>query len=158
MIAGRYRIIEPLGRGSFAAAYRCEDTRDGGDVVVKLYDLKRSSWRLLTAFERETAVLETLTHPAIPRYVEHGQLPEGRLMLVQSCAPGKSLADCRVSRSLTAFCSSVQEANRALEDARRREADVRQKFDEAKLALKQLLDVDPSMDVDDDSRPAPRLN
>jgi hypothetical protein len=53
---------------------------------------------------------------------------------------------------------AVQEANRALEDARRREADVRQKFDEAKLALKQLLDVDPSMDVDDDSRTAPRLN
>ena len=54
---------------------------------------------------------------------------------------------------------SVQEANRALEEARRREADVRQKFDEAKLALKQLLDVDPSLDVDDDStRPVPRLN
>ncbi len=53
---------------------------------------------------------------------------------------------------------SVQEANRALEEARRREAEVRQKFDEAKLALKQLLDVDPSMDVDDDSRTAPRLN
>ena len=93
MIAERYRVIEPLGKGSFADAFRCEDTQGGGDVVVKLYDLKRSSWRLLTAFEREAAVLETLTHPAIPRYVEHRQLPDGRLMLVQSRAPGKSLAD-----------------------------------------------------------------
>jgi hypothetical protein len=53
---------------------------------------------------------------------------------------------------------SVQEAQRTLEEARRREAEVRQKFDEAKLSLKQLLDVDPSMDVDEDSRTAPRLN
>lgn len=54
---------------------------------------------------------------------------------------------------------SVQEANRTLEEARRREAEVRQKFDEAKLALKQLLDVDPALDIEDDSgRTAPRLN
>jgi hypothetical protein len=92
-IAGRYRVVEPLGKGSFADAYLCHDTQGGGDVVVKLYDLKRSSWHLLTAFEREAAVLETLSHPAIPRYVEHRQLPDGRLILVQSRAPGKSLAE-----------------------------------------------------------------
>ena len=53
----------------------------------------------------------------------------------------------------------VQEAHRALDEARRRETEVRGKFDEAKLALKQLLDVDPSVSEDDDSgRAVPRLN
>jgi hypothetical protein len=45
----------------------------------------------------------------------------------------------------------VREAHRALEDARKGEEDLRRKFDEAKLALKDLLDVDPSPGGDIDS-------
>lgn len=92
-IEGRYRILAPLGRGAFAVAYRCEDLREGGEVVVKLYDLGGKSWSLLTSFEREAAVLAQLAHPSIPRYVEHAQLSDGRFMLVQSYAGGRSLAE-----------------------------------------------------------------
>lgn len=45
----------------------------------------------------------------------------------------------------------VKEAYRALEDARKGEEDLRRKFDDAKLALKDLLDVDPSPGGDIDS-------
>lgn len=44
----------------------------------------------------------------------------------------------------------VKDAHRALEEARQREEQLRQKFDEAKLALKQLLDVDPAPGAGED--------
>jgi eukaryotic-like serine/threonine-protein kinase len=91
-LPARYRVISQLGRGAFAVAYRCEDTEAGGDVVVKLYELRGRGWSLLTSFEREAAVLSELSHPAIPRYLAHAQLPNGRLMLVQGYATGRSLA------------------------------------------------------------------
>ena len=49
----------------------------------------------------------------------------------------------------------VKDAHRALEDARKGEEELRRKFDEAKLALKQLLDVDPAPDADVSSSHAP---
>jgi hypothetical protein len=49
----------------------------------------------------------------------------------------------------------VKEAHRTLEDARKGEEELRQKFDEAKLALKQLLDVDPAPDADVSSSHSP---
>jgi hypothetical protein len=49
----------------------------------------------------------------------------------------------------------VKDAHRALEDARKGEEELRQRFDEAKLALKQLLDVDPVPDADASSSHAP---
>jgi hypothetical protein len=91
-IEGRYRDVESLGRGAFAQAYRCRDSQTGNLVVLKVYDLKQRSWSVLKAFEREAAVLEALAHPAIPSYVEHQHLPDGRFMLVQSYVPGTSLA------------------------------------------------------------------
>lgn len=92
-VPSRYRVIAELGRGAFATAYRCEDTLGGGEVVVKLYDLRERAWSLLTSFEREAAVLSGLSHAAIPKYLAHEQLPDGKLMLVQSYAPGRSLAE-----------------------------------------------------------------
>lgn len=92
-LPSRYRMISQLGRGAFAAAYRCEDTEGGGEVVVKLYELREAAWSLLTSFEREAAVLAQLSHVAIPQYLAHAQLPDGRLMLVQSYAQGRSLGD-----------------------------------------------------------------
>jgi eukaryotic-like serine/threonine-protein kinase len=91
-IPSRYRVVGMLGRGAFAVAYRCEDVESGEDVVVKLYELRERAWSVLTSFEREAAVLAELSHPAIPRYHAHAQLADGRLMLVQSHAPGRSLA------------------------------------------------------------------
>jgi hypothetical protein len=92
-VPSRYRVIAPLGRGAFAVAYHCEDTETAEHVVVKLYELRDRAWSLLTSFEREAAVLAELSHPAIPRYLAHSQLPGGRLMLVQSYAAGRSLAE-----------------------------------------------------------------
>ena len=49
----------------------------------------------------------------------------------------------------------VKDAHRALDEAREREEDLREKFDQAKLALKQLLDVDPSPNAEGEGVHAP---
>ncbi len=49
---------------------------------------------------------------------------------------------------LEAAVAQVKDAFRTLEDARTREDELRKKFDEAKLALKHLLDVEPAADQD----------
>jgi len=59
---------------------------------------------------------------------------------------------------LEAAVTLVKDAHRALEDARKGEEDLRRRFDEAKLALKQLLDVDPSPGAEVDSSHAPKFN
>ncbi len=60
-------------------------------------------------------------------------------------------------RELEAAVTLVKDAQLALEDARKREADLRHGFDEAKMALKQLLDVEPA-DVSETAQPSPRFN
>jgi hypothetical protein len=56
---------------------------------------------------------------------------------------------------LEAAVALVKDAHRALEDARKGEDELRQRFDEAKLALKQLLDVEPAPDADVSSSHSP---
>jgi hypothetical protein len=59
---------------------------------------------------------------------------------------------------LEAAVTLVKDAHRALDDARRREAELRQKFDESKLALKRLLDVDPAPEAETDSSSSEKFN
>jgi hypothetical protein len=56
---------------------------------------------------------------------------------------------------LEAAVTLVKDAHRALDEAREREQDLRRRFDEAKLSLKQLLDVEPSPGTEIDGGDAP---
>ena len=83
-----------LGRGSFGTTYECE--RPDGDVValkvLALRDLR--NWKALQLFEREAKILKSLSHPAIPEYVDYFEIDtEGdvKFCLVQRIAPGESL-------------------------------------------------------------------
>lgn len=83
-----------LGRGSFGTTYECE--RPDGDVValkvLALRDLQ--NWKALQLFEREAKILKSLSHPAVPEYVDYFEIDtEGdvKFCLVQRIAPGESL-------------------------------------------------------------------
>lgn len=83
-----------LGRGSFGTTYECE--RPDGDVValkvLALRDMR--NWKALQLFEREAKILKSLSHPAIPEYVDYFEIDtEGdvKFCLVQRIAPGESL-------------------------------------------------------------------
>jgi hypothetical protein len=71
------------------------DLRTGGAVVVKELSLAGASdWKAVDLFRREAAVLASLDHPRIPRYVDHFEREEGtELFLVQTYVQGRPLAE-----------------------------------------------------------------
>ena len=45
---------------------------DARDVAIKALSLRRmTGWKQLELFEREAKVLESLSHPGIPRYINY---------------------------------------------------------------------------------------
>ena len=87
-------IRSVLGRGSFGTTYEAE-LRDGTMVAVKVLALRdMKSWKALELFEREAKTLKSLSHPAIPEYVDYFEIDSDgdvKFCLVQRIAPGESL-------------------------------------------------------------------
>jgi hypothetical protein len=93
--------------------------------------------------------------PKAQRTKEPATAPAARLSEAQSEVQRCWEDYCSRRAELEAAVVVVKEAHSALEDARKGEEELRRKFDEAKLALKQLLDVDPSPDADASSMHSP---
>lgn len=89
----RYRLDGPLGHGGQAQTLAATDTVTGAAVVVKVFHLAGADgWKRFELFERECAVLRSLEHPSIPRYVEHGgDEGAGVFYLVMQRARGETL-------------------------------------------------------------------
>ncbi len=96
LVAGRYRLLERLGRGSSGTTWRAEDPGGRGVAIkaVPLAEVEDPKARELV--EREVRVLRELSHPGIPAYVQHvvmGLEPAATLWLVQELVDGPSLAE-----------------------------------------------------------------
>lgn len=89
----RYRLGELLGRGGQAQTYLAHDTERDTPVAVKVFRLADDqSWKGFELFERECRVLRSLSHEAIPDYVEHGgDEAAGTYYLVMQFIDGDSL-------------------------------------------------------------------
>ncbi|KAL4447566.1 hypothetical protein ABPG75_004785, partial [Micractinium tetrahymenae] len=101
LLGGRYEVAELLGQGGNGMTYLCRDTDRGHDVAVKCLSLRRQEWhnlrdwKQLDLFEREAAVLRSLEHPGIPRYLacfEQDAERDRAFFLVQEAVQGASLA------------------------------------------------------------------
>jgi serine/threonine protein kinase len=69
---GRYVIVGLLGRGGQATTWDATDRADGRAVAIKQFDVGGArTWKDLELAEREARVLSELSHPLLPRYVEH---------------------------------------------------------------------------------------
>ncbi|MBK6692638.1 MAG: protein kinase [Myxococcales bacterium] len=99
LVGDRYRVVRQLGHGGSATTYEAELLADGRHVALKHIGLRSlDDWKVLELFEREARVLAHLTHPSIPRYIDHFSLetPNGpSFFLAQELAPGRSLAAWR---------------------------------------------------------------
>lgn len=97
IIKRRYRVLDVLGQGGSGITYAAEDQATGYHVALKELSLKGlSDWKKLELFEREAQVLESLNHPAIPRYLDYFQVDtecDRYFYIVQELAKGQSLAD-----------------------------------------------------------------
>ena len=99
----RYRVMEPLGAGGAGQTFRGVDTQTHQDVAIKVLSLKKiGEWKTFDLFEREIAVLRTLEHPGIPRYVDSFEAPDsGDYFLVMELIEGRTLQDGLGDKRLT---------------------------------------------------------
>ena len=92
-LAGRYRLLEVLGRGEVGQTWRGEDA-SGEPVTVKELPWRAGDDPHRQA--REALTLQQLSHPGIPTYVEHFVTPQGRtrtLCIVTRFIPGVPLSE-----------------------------------------------------------------
>lgn len=108
LLRGRFEIVETLGQSRVATTYLAKDGRSKRRCVVKELSVSqviRTSTgaesysgdftKLIELFEREARVLANLTHPGVPRLIDHFTVDEAgsaRLYTVQELVAGKNLA------------------------------------------------------------------
>jgi serine/threonine protein kinase len=88
VIAGRYRLLEPLGHGSMSAVWRAHDDELDRDVAIKT--LAPTADR--TRFEREARAVAALSHPNICNLYDYGE-SDGKPYMVLECLAGGTLED-----------------------------------------------------------------
>src|SRR3954470_24276480 len=88
LVAGRYRLLEPLGRGAMSAVWEAEDLERGRRVAVKTLAPSADRQR----FEREARAVAALSHANIVALYDYGE-SEGRPFMVLECLQGGSLED-----------------------------------------------------------------
>lgn len=72
---GRYQVQHQLGQRAGRQTFIAQDLKTQERVVIKLLTFNREfEWQDLKLFEREAEILQSLTHPAIPHYLDHFEL------------------------------------------------------------------------------------
>jgi serine/threonine protein kinase len=89
----RYAIIRTLGEGGQGATFEAVDKKLGKLVAIKRFRVRGAkSWKEVELAEREANVLSSLSHPSLPRYIEHFE-EGGELFLVTEKIEGESLRE-----------------------------------------------------------------
>lgn len=88
VIAGRYRLIEPLGRGAMSSVWLAEDPELQRQVAVKMLAPTADRAR----FEREARAVAALSHPHIGALYDYGTHEERPFMVLEYLSGG-SLED-----------------------------------------------------------------
>ncbi len=87
-IAGRYRLIEPLGRGAMSSVWLAEDRELERRVAVKLLSPAADRAR----FEREARAAASLAHPNLCSLYDYGE-SDGKPYMVLEYLPNGSLEE-----------------------------------------------------------------
>jgi Zn-finger nucleic acid-binding protein len=93
LTAGGYRVLRALAQNDFSRVYLAEDSRLNRVALKELLFARVPDSQQLDAFERESAILATLSHPRIPRFIgsfREGDGPQTRFYLAQQFIGGRS--------------------------------------------------------------------
>ena len=89
---GRYVLLSTLGEGAQGRTWDAVDKREGQRVAIKQFDVRGArAWKDVELAEREARVLASLSHPKLPRYVDHFE-ENGVLYLVMEKIEGTPLS------------------------------------------------------------------
>jgi serine/threonine-protein kinase len=92
LLAGRYRLLEPLGRGGMGQVRRAWDSSLGRPVAIKLLELDDADPAAAERFRREAQTTARLSHPNIVTVFDTGT-DGNTAFLVMELLPGPSLQD-----------------------------------------------------------------
>jgi hypothetical protein len=92
LLAGRFRIVAPLGRGGMGEVYRADDLKLGQTVALKFLpdELMRDPGRL-AQFHNEVRVARTIAHRNVCRMYDIGDA-DGRPFLTMEYVDGEDLS------------------------------------------------------------------
>jgi signal transduction histidine kinase len=85
VIAYRYRLLEEIGKGSFATVYRAIDTTNDRQVALKLLDYRGGLERFLRV-QQEMMVLTRLNHPRVVRILDAGREADAAYLVMELIA------------------------------------------------------------------------
>lgn len=106
ILQGRYEIQQQLSKKAGRQTLLVRDLQTQERVVIKILSFNEDfSWDDLKLFEREVATLKSLSHSAIPRYLDSFELDSAQkkgFALVQTYIEAQSLEAClRAGRSFS---------------------------------------------------------
>ncbi|WP_312180488.1 protein kinase domain-containing protein [Arthrobacter sp.] len=78
LIAGRYRLTEPIGHGGMATVYRGQDEALGRDIAVKLFRASAVDPDDVGRQDTEMRLLASLAHPGLVTLFDAGKDDAGR--------------------------------------------------------------------------------
>jgi serine/threonine-protein kinase len=92
VLAGRYRIVAPLGRGGMGEVYRADDLALGQAVALKFLPARLAADPdRLARFRKEVRVARQVSHPHVCRVYDLGEA-EGQPFLTMEFIDGEDLA------------------------------------------------------------------
>jgi predicted Ser/Thr protein kinase len=121
-LAGRYRLVKPLGEGGMGTVYSAEQTMGTTVRKVAVKVLKgQANEQARGRFLRECETVVQLSHPNTIRFYDFGALPDGRLYIAMEFVEGRTLTQAIaegpmpfsvVERLVGEMAGSLNEAHR----------------------------------------------
>ena len=119
-VVGNYILGDEIGKGAHGQVYRAIDKRDGRVVAVKEIPLRATSAYDVDAIESECALLRSLSHRNVTRFLGTVRAPEHLYILLELAENGSLAGVIKPSR----FGPTPGAARRVLRRAAARRADI----------------------------------
>jgi non-specific serine/threonine protein kinase/serine/threonine-protein kinase len=121
VVAGRYRLVEPLGKGGMGEVWLAEQEKPvRRQVAFKVIKRGMDSEQIVARFEAERQALALMDHPAVAKVFDAGTTPGGRPFFVMEYVVGSPMTDFCDERRMTTHerlqlfqqvCGGVQHAH-----------------------------------------------
>ena len=93
IIAERYRVVAPIGRGAMGTVYRVEHTQISKVMAIKLLHRElQEDPENVARFHREAESASRLNHPNTVHVFDFGRTKSGALYLVMEYVDGEDLS------------------------------------------------------------------